>query len=444
MKRLLALALALALLAGCAAGSEPIAPATLPPAPAAAPQVLTVANYLGSTDTDNAADRALAAYAQAMGVQLTVTHDAPADAPGTHLALLYAPPADDGTYRDLAADPLLAAAAARAGLDTSGPVLAFPLGRTLYACWADSALLTALLGEGCLADLQNASWEEWKAFAEAVTAWLAAPAETTLTLNAQPYTLPAQKPAEAAALAGVFALPAEQARTAGGGAPYTVPLLAAGAARNAQTLTGPLNGLASAFLLEQANAAPDADTAAAAVAALAGGRALFCRMPLCDLLANLPDDSPLRERLVPLPFKGNYVQSDLSNPEYNLTGLLNYPTLASAGYLAIPAGIDEAGYQAAAALLLWLYGSAAGEDVLIDDLLLITPWDTAADTTVLGALQVRLVGAGILPGAVLTAAQTAELAAAWRDLTGRGAQDAAGDRAAFSAAALAVLAPPDA
>ena len=38
-----------------------------------------------------------------------------------------------------------------------------------------------------------------------------------------------------------------------------------------------------------------------------------------------------------IPFKCNLEESDLSTEEYNLTGLLNYPVLADAGYLTLRA-----------------------------------------------------------------------------------------------------------
>lgn len=439
MKRLFALLLALVLLAGCAPlaqlaqrlhpDAEQTPAATLPPAPSAAPQTLHAADLGGGT----AGAAALADYAAAAGVTLEWTEPAAAD-----LLLLPAAP-EGGTCLDLAADPLLAAAIARAGLEPAadGAVRALPLGRTLYAWWADGALLEALLGEGCLTDVQHAAWPEMTALAEALTAWLAEPAAVPVTLNGKPYTLPAQKPAAATALTGVFALAGADPAWTGSAAALTAPLLAAGDTRSEDTLRGPLNGLSSALLLEQRNAAgPAQQDFAAAAAQLQSGQALFLRAPLADLAAACGDET-FREGLVAVPFKGDYVQSDLSTATYNLNGLLNYPAFVQTAWLGIPAGTDEAGQRAAAAALLWLYGSAAGESALIDDLLLVTAWGTASDTCAPGAEQVRQVGAGILPGAALTAAQGEAIAAAWQRLL------ADGDRAAWRAAVLAALLPGD-
>lgn len=439
MKRFFALLLAalaaLATLAGCAAfgGGDAGAPAaTLPPAPSAAPQSLRI----GGDAVPGAARAALAAYGDALGVQCTF-------APGSSdadLLLLSAAPTDGqaGAYLDMATQPLLAAAAARAGHSASGPAYALPVGRSLYGYWADGALLTALLGEGCLADVQNASWTEWSAFATALQKWLDAPGQAAVTLNGQAYTLPAEKPAQAAGLVGVFGVPRDAGAWAGAGAAYTAPLLAAGDGPDAAALEGPLGGLCGAFLLELANAAPAGDTAAQ----LEGGQVLFARSTLADLAAACTP--AFCQRLVCVPFKGDYTAADLASGEYNLNGLMDYPTLAGAGYLAIPAGADAASAEAAAAAILWLYGSAEGESALTDQLLLITPWDTAANTTAVGAAQVAQVEAGILPGAELDAATAAALAQAWQGLAGleSPASPTAAERRAYREAALAALLPP--
>lgn len=439
-KCIAALLAALCLLAGCGQLSVPVLdeltatappPATLPPAATAAPQALTVGGPLAS---GGAAAAALEAYGEAMGVACVFS----AQTAGAGLALLPAAPQGEG-WLDLSTEPLLAAAAERAGLDTAAPLYALPLGRSLYAYWADGALLTALLGEGCLVDMQNATWAEWSAFADAVQGWLAAPEAVDVTLNGQRYTLPAQKPAEAAALAGVFALPqAPDANWTGCAGAYTAPLLAADT-RSAAALTGPLNGLCSAFLLELADAVPAGARSGGIAAQLAEGRALFGRASLADLAA---DDAALPARLVWLPFKGDYTESDLSTEEYNLTGLMDYPALAGAGWLAIPAGLDEPAQTAAVSAALWLYTSAVGESVLIDDLLLISPWDTADGTSEAGAAQVKQVEGGILPAPALSAAQSAALDAAWQALADlpEPAKATAQQRAAFREAALAVLA----
>lgn len=58
---------------------------------------------------------------------------------------------------------------------------------------------------------------------------------------------------------------------------------------------------------------------------------------------------------------------------------MNYPILANRAWLAIPADADEESARAAAAAILWLYTSKAGESALIDTLDLITPWGTGSN-----------------------------------------------------------------
>ena len=253
---------------------------------------------------------------------MTVTYTQ--DAAAADLALLSAMPEGDG-WQDLTGQPLLAAAASRAGLPAEGQdtVTALPLGRSLYAYWANGELLTALLGETCLTDLQNASWAEWSALVQDLTAWLDAPAETALTLNGNAYTLPAQAPEAAAGLQGVFAVPGGEPAAAWSGAALTGALLAAGDERTDTALTGPLNGVYSALTLELENAASAEGTLADAASALAGGQALFVRAGLADLTAVLGTDAV--QSLVPVPFKCYFEQSDLTTEEYDLTGLMNYP-----------------------------------------------------------------------------------------------------------------------
>ena len=189
------------------------------------------------------------------------------------------------------------------------------------------------------------------------------------------------------------------------GAALTGALLAAGDERTDTALTGPLNGVYSALTLELENAASAEGTLADAASALAGGQALFVRAGLADLTAVLGTDAV--QSLVPVPFKCYFEQSDLTTEEYDLTGLMNYPTLACAGYLAIPAGSGNA--DGAASAILWLYGSGTGNTALTDGLLLVTPWNTASNTTTLGAMQVQVVSTGILPESPLTTGQAAAL-----------------------------------
>lgn len=434
MKRLLATLLAAACLAGCSAQESSSQGAALPAAPAAETHSLTV--YCDLPE-GSAGRTALNAYAesQSVAVELVSGEEGLASA---DLALLSAPPASAEGWTDLTGDIMLAAAASRAGLPAEGQegVTALPMGRTLYAYWADSNVLTALLGEDCVTDLQNASWTEWSAFADKITAWIASPAETSLTLNGETYTLPAEKPEAAAGLEGVFAMSGGDESAYLGGALFTNVLLAAGSEYTDQTLTGPLNGLYSAIVLEAEHTAGDgAQSMQDAASALGGGKALMYRGLLSDIVSVMGSDAA--QTLVPLPVKCQLEDSDITNEEYNLSGLMNYPTLACAGYLAVPDN-GSADREEAASAILWLYGSGDGNTRLTDELYLVTPWNTASDSTTLGALQVQLVSTGILPEVVLTSTQCADLAKAGADVVAAASRTTA-TRTAFVQAVLAGL-----
>ena len=406
MIRFAALALPALLLAGCAApwAGQPAGPAaTVETAAAAAPQALRV--Y-----ASDALLPALEDYAAVQGVELTVLEDA---SQADLVALDHAPGGlTEGL--DINSDSLLAAAATRAGV-TEGAAL--PVGRSLYGYWANGAMLEALLGEGGVQALQNASWAEWSDFVETLQDWLAEPGAATVTLSGSDYALPEAKP-DTLNATGVFAEPMD--RTAG----YTPALLAAGGERSEETLTGPLNGVYAAVALEWDNMAQGDETA------------LFRRATLTELLSAYGAEAC--QSLVLIPFKCNLTEEDLSTEEYNLTGLLNYPVLADAGTLTIRAGADEAGRKAAESAVLWLYSSGDGEQALTETLGVITPWNTASDATALGAMQVEQAGTGILPGESMTQAQADALAAneeSLRDSDGR----TAAERRAFTRSALEAL-----
>ena len=72
--------------------------------------------------------------------------------------------------------------------------------------------------------------------------------------------------------------------------------------------------------------------------------------------------------------------------------------LANAGCFAIQDTGDAAALKSAESAVLWLYSSGDGEKALTDTLGVITPWNTASDTTTLGAMQVAQVTTAILPG----------------------------------------------
>lgn len=421
MKRILCSVLALGLLAGCtpAATGGTATAETAETAPTAAPQELSVYYEAGAS---TAAAQALRRYAEAQGVTLVELPDT-ADAAEADLAVLNAEPAaDDGNWVNMGTDSLLSTAAIRAGVDPEAAVssvTALPLGKTLYGYWADSRMLAALFQltdtDSLESDLKEASWAEWTALADAVTGWIAEPAETTVTLNGNEYALSSTEIEPASNLQTVFTLPMSHASVSFGGAAFTGVLLAAGEDRSETTLTGPLNGLYSALELElthrDTNALP---TQAEAAGALQAGEALFYRGTMADLMVHT--DSDLQDHLVCLPLKCDFVESDLSTTEYNLTGLMNYPILSTAAWLAIPAGVDEEGLRAAAAAILWLYTSEPGEETLTETLGLITPWGTAANDTTACQMQIEQVGAGILPEVSLTPAQQQALAVAGVEL----------------------------
>ena len=421
MKRILCSVLALGLLAGCApaATGGMTTAETAETAPTAAPQELSVYYEAGAS---TAAAQALRRYAEAQGVTLVELPDT-ADAAEADLAVLNAEPAaDDGNWVNMGTDSLLSTAAIRAGVDPEAAVssvTALPLGKTLYGYWADSRMLAALFQltdtDSLESDLKEASWAEWTALADAVSGWIAEPAETTVTLNGNEYALSSTEIEPASNLQTVFTLPMSHASVSFGGAAFTGVLLAAGEDRSETTLTGPLNGFYSALELElthrDTNALP---TQAEAAGALQEGEALFYRGTMADLMVHT--DGDLQDHLVCLPLKCDFVESDLSTTEYNLTGLMNYPILSTAAWLAIPAGVDEEGLRAAAAAILWLYTSEPGEETLTETLGLITPWGTAANDTTACQMQIEQVGAGILPEVSLTPAQQQALAVAGVEL----------------------------
>lgn len=377
MIRFAALALPALLLAGCAA--NPLQPventATVETAAEPAAQTLTVFAAPSLMP-------AVQAYAAAQNVTLQTTEDVSA----ADLAVLDCLPEGLLTPLDVGSDTLLAAAAARAGVEEGATAL--PLGRSLYGYWVNATVVDTLLGDGALAALQGADWDEWSDFVETLQGWLAEPGEATVTLNGSDYTLPAEKP-DTVQATGVFATPMD--RTSG----YTAALLAAGTERTEDTLTGPLGGVYSAVSLEWENRAESDETA------------LFQRAKLTDLLAAYGADAC--QELVLVPFKCELEEEDLSTEEYNLTGLLDYPVLADAGYLAINADGTEEGRKAAKSAALWLYSSGEGEAALTETLGVITPWNTASDATTLGAMQVQQAGSGILPGVAFTGDQTTAL-----------------------------------
>ena len=201
-------------------------------------------------------------------------------------------------------------------------------------------------------------------------------------------------------------------------------VLAADGQYTADALTGPLNGIYSAVSLEWDAMADSAE----------GG--LFRRARLTDLLAAYGADAC--QDLVLIPFKTNLEDSDLTTEEYNLTGLLDYPILTNAGCFALQDTGDAAALKSAESAVLWLYSSGDGEKALTNTLGVITPWNTASDTTTLGAMQVEQVNTAILPGIDLPTAAAAQALTANEEALQGGTRGKA-ERTAFTQAALAAL-----
>ena len=351
---------------------------------------------------------ALQAYADARQVQLDLGQDRVAPL----LMTAYKPNALQAL--PLQSDTLLAAAADRAGVQDGDSL---PVGSSLYGYWADTSALTALLGEDAVTALQNATWAEWKSFIQTLAGWLQQPQAAQVTLNGTAYTLPEQRPAEISAQA-VFAEPMEIA------AGYTAALLAADGTYTAQALTGPVNGVYSAVTLEN-------DYLAAT-----GEKAVFCRAKMTDVLAAYGADAC--QGLSLIPFKCELEDSDLTTQEYNLTGLMNYPVLARAGWVTLNAQADADSLKEAESAVLWLYVSGDGETALTETLGVITPWNTASDKTALGAMQVQQAGTGILPAAAVDEATADALAENEAALRGSTAHTSA-ERSAFTKQAIAIL-----
>ena len=112
--------------------------------------------------------------------------------------------------------------------------------------------------------------------------------------------------------------------------------------------------------------------------------------------------------------------------------------LADVGSIAINAGTSADGLKAAKSAALWLYSNGAGEDALTETLGVVTPWNTAAGTTAVTAMQVQQVGTGILPGVALDTAAADALTA--NELTLQDSEKhTKAERTAFVDGALAAL-----
>lgn len=195
VRRLLAILLAAALLAGCAADLRLLPQGGQDPAPSAAPEATPApGRVLAVWDETGVLAEALELYAQAQGV----TVEPAADAAGAALAVSAAEPAD-GAALDLTQQGELVQGMAGALTGQQTGCRSLPLAGSAYGYLADRARLTALLGAAFdPADLQNATAAQWRDFVAALEDWLEEPAEASVTLSGKEYSLPAEAPAELA------------------------------------------------------------------------------------------------------------------------------------------------------------------------------------------------------------------------------------------------------
>ena len=363
MKRLLTILLAAALLAGCGGrlrllpdGGQAPASSPVPQATEAPDRVLTV------WDESGALSEALALYSESQGVRV----EPAADAASAALAVSAAQPAADSAL-DLSQQGELVQGMAGALTGGQEGCFGLPLANAAYGYLASAARLRALLGaEFDPADLQKASAAEWRDFVDALNGWLEQPAETGMTLNGKEYALPAEKPAELAALEVVFAVAADD-RFAG---PVLAPVLgtcyktaeeaAAGGRTDAQ-LTGALNSLWTLLTDEAGSLAGAGEDGAApgraeAQVAFAEGKALFFR-------ASTAQSGLSAEDTVVVPLKFTFDDTDLHGG-FSLEELTGMPVVKSGGWVYLPAAADENGRAEACAFLLWLYASEAGRQLM--------------------------------------------------------------------------------
>lgn len=366
MKRLLSILLAAALLAGCGGrlrllpeGGQSPDSSAVPEATEAPERVLTV------WDEGGALSEALALYAAEQGVRV----EQAADAASAALAVSSAEPGAD-TALDLTQQGELMQGMAGALTGGQEGCHGLPLANAAYGYLASAARLRALLGaEFDPADLQKATADEWRDFLDALNDWLETPAETDLTLNGKEYSLPAERPAELAALEAVFAVAAED-RFAGAvlspvlGTCYKTVEEAAAGGRTDAELTGALNSLWTLLTDEAASLAGVGENGAApdragARAAFAEGKALFYRASTAESTAA----GLSAEDTVVLPLKFTFDDTDLHGG-FSLEELLTQPVVKSGGWVYLPAGAEESQRTEACAFLLWLYASETGRQLM--------------------------------------------------------------------------------
>lgn len=412
------------LLAGCAGRDLAVLP-EVPPAqsapaptpsdsPAAQPLVISCETALPA-----GFEALLGVYAESQGNAGAVLLGPGDESAGPDLVLLSRRPgaADAKEYCDLAQDPLFTVliqnAAALPGRELSGPCPALPLGFAGYGYLADEELLCALLGEEFQPEfLQKASSAEWTGFIQALGGWIDEPAAQPVTLAGRDFTLPAEKPAAAQNLTGVFAVPAAEPDAFAGSALSPV-LCTAFADADAVTadetlLAGPLNSFWSAMRLEtgwmagrdgpllrgQSDAADGTMQDAAAL--LSGGQAVFCRASTAGLLPYLSQEQAARMVLIPLKY--SFDDTDLAqNAAFTLEQLAGWPVVGTAGWLAIPESAGSAGRARAEGFLLWLFASKEGQRALADTMGLLSIVSGEAESPALQSAAGALSAGEALP-----------------------------------------------
>ncbi len=388
--RLLAAALAGCLLAGCAGQRLALLPGSLPPesagtpapAEAPAPQSLCI---LSEAPWPAGLDALLRTYSAGQGAEAVLLEAGGGKGAEPDLVLLPRRPAAEG-YIDLSQDPLftvlIQSAAALPGQDLSGPCPALPLGFGGYGYLGNQELLEALLGEEFEPGLlQRASSAEWTGLIQALGGWIERPAEQPVTLAGETFFLPAEKPAIAQNLTGVFAVPAAEPCAFAGSA--LSPVLCTAFAdpgevtADRELLAGPLGSLWSAFRLEtgwmagadgpisRGDGRAAAQTMRDVAGLLASGQAVFCRAFTGQLLPYLSGEDAAR--LVLIPLKYPFDETDLGpNAAFTLEQLANQPVVGTAGWLAIPESAGEDARARAEGFLLWLFASDEGRQALAD------------------------------------------------------------------------------
>lgn len=422
---LLPAALAACLLAGCSLPGLSLLPQPTPGPAAFAPSAVPEPEPLRLFLEDGAAPNGFSALIEAWCAGQGASVEWVGSAGEAGLALLARRP-NAGGYADLSADPLLGVLAQSAGVlpgqGEADGCFALPLGFEGYGYLADGELLAALLGEGFTPELlQRAGWEEWSAFVETLGGWIEAPSEQTVTLAGQTFALPAEKPAAAQSLTGVFAVPAAAPDAFAGSA--LSPLLCAAFADidavqpDPALLAGPLNSLWAAFRLETGwmagptgpllrgadgggsgggGDAAAAQTLADSAALLQEGRAFFCRAGSGALAACCEPE--FAARLVLIPLKYSLDETDRSPAAaFTLEQLSGWPVAAAPGWLAIPAGAGEAQRRGAESFLLWLSFSAEGQQALTRSTGLLGIAGAGGDSPARQHLAAALASGEVLP-----------------------------------------------